>query len=141
MQPLSDGAPSQAMCASHPHVAATLTCPRCGAFGCDACVRYANDGARICEACVPMDQSFVLAERTTRFIANMIDGFVFSLAILPCAAGIVILGESLAVGGTVFLVGLLPLGWFAKVQIRHARSGRSIGKAGQGIRVVRAHGR
>lgn len=140
MHAFSDPSPNQAMCAKHPIAEATFTCSRCGAFSCGACERYTNDAMRVCDACIPLDRSFVLAERMQRFIANMIDGFIFGAAIIPSTVGVIILSESTPVGLAVLFVGLLILGWFAVVQIGHARSGRSIGKKGQGIRVVRSDG-
>lgn len=146
-------APPNSFCARHSAVSAVSICDRCGSFSCAECTQWGANGATTCPNCTTEQKP--LAERGTRFVANLIDNFFilllpaivagFGIVLTGVAAGAAGAGDDDGPSGVLALVmfGLAGLAFMAGCgvqlyfQIQH---GRSVGKYLMGIRVVRLDG-
>lgn len=147
MHPPFDSRGSQtqgAQCAQHALAPATTICSRCGSYACRLCARVGEDGLDYCASCVSRVE--VLAERSDRFWANLVDQFLLVLpwigsmvlsAILAASGG----EESAAVAGVVALLGFLGMLAVGAYQLHLVvQTGQTIGKRMLGIRVIRSDG-
>lgn len=130
--PLDTGA----HCAWHAGSRASIICSRCGSYACDACRRnYGTGGAELCERCfltVPQK-----AEVGSRFVANLVDSFVWLAPMLLLFFGA---GAPDAMG-VLLAVSVLGMLGILGYQCHLANeSGQSIGKRMMNIRVVRSDG-
>lgn len=138
--PVPASASLQARCFLHPDQDAVATCGRCGTFTCAACQQIATDGLSYCVRCLGVPVP--LADRGTRFLANLIDTFVVTLPGLagPVVALIVSRGDDEAA-----LIGLLAgvALWLGMVGVQiyfQAAFGQSVAKRMLRIKVVRLDG-
>lgn len=146
--PSFSSAASAARCANHPELAAVVVCARCGAFACASCHQVATDGRPYCGRCLAMSDQRPLADRGTRFVANLIDRLAI-LLIMFVFVFVAILADAAASGGKpsedpplwlLAAIVLVPLAWFGVQLYMQVTYGQSIGKRMLGIRVVRMDG-
>lgn len=135
-----------ARCPLHPEAPAIGICARCGTFVCASCGTTRNDGQLSCPACDERTPQLELADRGTRFWANLVDSFlvVFPLIAAGFVSGFMRQGTGVENGADVMLIGM-GLGGVVSVlvlgfQLSLARNGQSIGKKMGRIRVVRTDG-
>ncbi|RJS20751.1 RDD family protein [Corallococcus sp. H22C18031201] len=138
LDPLNDASPEGARCALHEDVLAIAICSRCGSYACAECKRPGYDASIYCVGCAPTHQ---LAERGTRFAANLIDQIVVyaPILVLGILGGMFEDEDSAAV--PLILLGILgTLGALVFQCVRVHQSGQSIGKRMMRIKVVRLDG-
>ncbi len=143
MQPEHDTPPPRGQsprCALHEEALATTICNRCGSYACMQCHRVGPDGQDYCSRCVSMVS--VLADRGSRFVANLVDQLII---IAPWLGGVllaVLLGDGdSGISTLLSLLGLLAMLGMAMYQVYlAAQTGQTIGKRMMGIRVVRTDG-
>jgi uncharacterized RDD family membrane protein YckC len=132
-----------ARCAQHVEAPAAIICSRCGSYACSRCRQWGPDGADYCATC-PVSHPQELAERGSRFVANLVDQFLLlgPWFVAGVVSAIVAGGESgaLAGGGIVGVGSLLTLGLAGLQLYLVAQSGQSIGKRMVGIKVTRTDG-
>jgi uncharacterized RDD family membrane protein YckC len=148
---------SSARCAQHPEVVARGTCTRCGAFVCNQCSEFTANGLRCASCQLNRQQNFILADRGSRFAANFIDSFVFSVPLLVVFFVIILVagvasisdaGDSNQNSKWDALIGfgvcsgfLFTLAVGTAVQVfSFQKYGRSLGKKWLNMRVVRSDG-
>jgi uncharacterized RDD family membrane protein YckC len=137
-------APLDAACAVHPEARASFICSRCGSFACAGCAVNAPGQQGLCARCG--STAGVLASRGDRFVANLIDNFVFVVpAILAIAIATLFFntgkGRGVAEYGFLFaIVGGVAFGCVAQI-IAQLQWGQSLGKRALGIKVIRLDGR
>jgi uncharacterized RDD family membrane protein YckC len=137
--------PSGARCAQHVETPAAIICSRCGSYACSRCRQWGPNGEDFCATCTPFQPE--LAERGSRFLANLVDQF---LLVVPFLGALFIGGmasaasemeDSDAAVGVMLLVGmLLTVGVMGLQLYMVSQSGQSIGKRMVGIKVVRTDG-
>ena len=127
-----------------------VVCARCGAFACASCHQVATDGRAYCARCLALTNQHPLADRGTRFVANLIDrvaiyAFMFVGIIIAAIADESSRGKSSEDPPVWFFVAmgvmvLVPLGMLGVQLFMQATYGQSIGKRLLGIQVVRMDG-
>lgn len=135
-------APVDSLCANHPATLAANVCDRCGTFICATCSVGTATGV-FCPKC--FTPALPIADRGTRFLANLIDNVVVIgptlLAVFGFAA---FAGNNEGRGDAVALLFLGLFGGFVvggAIQIAmQVRFGQSVGKRLLKLKVVRSDG-
>ena len=142
MQPESDTSSPRSQsprCALHEEALATTICNRCGSYACMRCHRVGPDGQDYCHRCVSTVS--VLADRGTRFVANLVDQLIVFAPWIGCLLLVVLLGGEKRISPLLSILGLLgTLGMAGYQAYLAARNGQTLGKRMMGIRVVRTDG-
>lgn len=145
-EPLPPSSPLPAACAFHSELAASISCARCGTFACHACHTLASDGQPYCVRCLSKQPQLRIADRGTRFVANLVDSIILygSMFVAMFIGGMLAQphAEDPDTGGVIAVVLilftivaalLLQLGF----QVTY---GQSVGKRMMRLRVVRSDG-
>ncbi len=137
-------APPDSTCTNHPVTVAANICARCGAFICATCSVGTATGV-FCPRC--LTSSHVLADRGSRFLANLIDNVVVMGPMVLAAIVFAVLADSRRGGPSDTAVVLMMLGLFggfavgcAVQVVMQLRFGQSVGKRLLRIKVVRTDG-
>lgn len=137
--PVLSSTPIQARCFFHPDLDAIAACGRCGTFTCATCQQLASDGRSYCFRCLAAPAP--LADRGTRFVANLIDGFATTFFLVVVVVAAVAMAEDETIGlAALVIAGALALGATAVQLYLQATCGQSIGKKLLRIKVVRMDG-
>ncbi len=127
-----------AICARHDNVKAAAICSRCGSYACAQCHQLGADGKDYCFECDQLAPE--LGDRADRFLANLVDNFIFFLPIMGAGVAAAIFSRNGAFAGMAFLLGMLAALGVLGYQIYLAQYGQSIGKRMRRLRVVRTDG-